>query len=165
MSPALVDGLFYRTGRAGGRRGPVKIYDGNGRRTWLLTGLWFGSRDRRLGTAARGRSAWLRLHSGRDLAAATVSARALCLRAAATTHATAVTCCDSPSSFSGYLVCAYCVISVLGVRKVLANSVGLLIVSQPKRVPESSEFPFLLRLGHRFFLCHWLEFLGFVAFL
>lgn len=132
----------------------------------LLTGLWFGSRDQRLGTAARGRSAGLRLRSGRDLAAATVSARAHCLRAAAaTTYATAVTCCNSPSSFSGYLVCAYCVISVLGVRKVLANSVRLLIVSQPKRVPQSSEFPFLLRLGHRFFLCDWLEFLGFVAFL
>lgn len=126
----------------------------------LLAGLWFGSRDQRLGTAARGRSAGLRLRSGSDLAAATVSARAFCLRAAATTYATAVTCFNSPSSFSGYLVCAYCVISVLGVRKVPANSVRLLIFSQPKRVPESSEFPFLLRLGHRFFLCDWLEFLG-----
>lgn len=43
----------------------------------LLTGLWFGSRDQRLGTAARGSSAGLRLRSGRDLAAATVSARPL----------------------------------------------------------------------------------------
>jgi hypothetical protein len=138
----------------------------------LLTGLWFGSRDQRLGTAARGRSAGLRLRSGHDLAAATVSARPLFTSSSDNVYATPVTCCNSPSSFSGYLVCAsgylvcaYCVISVLGVRKVLANSVRLLIVSQPKRVPESSEFPFLLRLGHRFFLCDWLEFLSFVAFL
>jgi hypothetical protein len=44
-----------RGGRADGRRGPVKMYDENRRRTWLRTGLWFGSRDRRLGTNREGK--------------------------------------------------------------------------------------------------------------